>query len=85
MSPRRRQPDTPHKKKIINEMAVYRRSPETFFGVMAQAPKGIKHPQDEFDFVYAALFQILARKAASNSWLTNRTSMFYAVSSANAI
>lgn len=35
------------------ELVAYRRSPETFFGVMKQISKGIKHPLDAFDFLYA--------------------------------
>ncbi|WP_162146160.1 PBECR2 nuclease fold domain-containing protein [Inquilinus limosus] len=36
------------------ELAAYRRSPETFFGVVKNVPKGISSPLDAFDFFYDA-------------------------------
>ncbi|MTD95449.1 hypothetical protein GIW81_14005 [Hyphomicrobium sp. xq] len=34
------------------EMAAYKRSPDTFFGVLKPESKGINHPLDAFDFVF---------------------------------
>ena len=34
------------------EMAAYRKSPDTFFGVLKHGSKGIKHPLDAFDFIF---------------------------------
>lgn len=36
------------------ELAVYRASPDTFFGVLRPVPQGIKTPFDAFDFFYRA-------------------------------
>jgi hypothetical protein len=35
-----------------DELALYKRSPETFFGVLRPVPKGIKAPLDAYDFVF---------------------------------
>jgi hypothetical protein len=34
------------------ELALYKRSPDTFFGVVRPVPKGIKTPLDAYDFVF---------------------------------
>jgi hypothetical protein len=36
------------------EMAIYRRSPQTFFGVVQQAPNTITEPHECFDFIYSS-------------------------------
>lgn len=36
------------------ELAIYRRSPETFFGVVKHVGKGIKEPMDAYDFVFTS-------------------------------
>ena len=50
------------------EITMYRRSPETFFGVIKHVGKGLKHPMDAYDFLFEAysqtpkerLFQLMA-------------------------
>jgi hypothetical protein len=39
------------------ELALYRGSPDTFFGVVKQLPKGLKHPLDVFDFCFNSYSQ----------------------------
>jgi hypothetical protein len=36
------------------ELAIYRRSPETFFGLIKHVGKGIKEPMDAYDFVFGS-------------------------------
>jgi hypothetical protein len=36
------------------ELAQYRRSPDTFFGVIKEVSRGIKHPLDCYDFLHSA-------------------------------
>jgi hypothetical protein len=39
------------------EVASYRHSPETFFGVVNHVGKKLKHPLDAYDFVYGSYSQ----------------------------
>ena len=39
------------------EVATYRRSPETFFGVVNYVGKELTHPLDAYDFVYGSYSQ----------------------------
>ena len=44
------------------ELASYKSFPDTFFGVVKQVPKGLKHPLDVFDFCFKAYSQSLREK-----------------------
>ena len=45
-----------------NELAIYRRSPETFFGVVKHVGKGIKQPMDAYDFLFESYSQSTKEK-----------------------
>jgi hypothetical protein len=39
------------------ELASYKSFPDTFFGIVKQVPKGLKHPLDYFDFCFGSYSQ----------------------------